>query len=155
MKKNATPPNPKKNNIATAGSADRVEITFKTVSTSTTGSSSDGELRLYLVAGSATFPLTGCTTTDPDGPIVANCSVPYIGAFLRVLIDKGMFESASISAICRKVGKLFRTRNQEQISAHSLRNHIDNPSPKHLEQLQFAFRTHDKYIDRLIQISER
>ena len=164
MKSTVSTPRPDKTNAGEPESAARIELSLRTVSDSTDQSLQDDTVKIYLVVGKVALPLAGCTTicpatalsppppADPDPPILANGTVAYIGAFLRVVIDRGIFSPKSVSSLCRKIARLLRTEGQENISPHSLRNHIDNPSPKHLEQLQMSFRTNDRYIERLIQV---
>ena len=93
-------------------------------------------------------PMPAAEETEP--PITANCVIPYIGALLRVFLDKEFITVKSVASLCLFISKNIRTKDQSHISAGRLRKLIDNPSIRHLEQVQMDIRTYDKYIDRLI-----
>ena len=87
----------------------------------------------------------------PGNKIRLNCSVAYLGTFLRVACDRNLIEVANVSELCRWVSVNFCTTRQAQLSPHSIRNHFDNPASEAMEQVMQELQVWGKYLVKLSQ----
>ena len=116
------------------------------------------EERIRSLAGGVIF----LPATTPGVPVVKqyekfrlNCSVSFLGAWLRMACDRDLIERPNISGLCRHFSENYCTARQENISPRSLRNHIDNPSPEALEEVMMDLHSWGKYGAKFIEQQRR
>jgi hypothetical protein len=67
--------------------------------------------------------------------IPVDSSVAVLGAMARLLYEHHVFDVSNKSLFCRMIAETFTTRRQKEISAGSLKNHFDAPTPEILDML--------------------
>ena len=87
----------------------------------------------------------------PVNKIRLNCSVAFLGTFLRVACDRHLIEVKNVSELCRWVSENFCTQRQDNLSPHSIRNHFDHPSSEALDQVNQELQVWGKYLVKLSQ----
>ena len=112
------------------------------------------EERIGCLAGYA-ICLSDATSAEKnagnEGKIRLTCTVAFFCAVIRVAYDRNLIEVRNVSELCRQISRNFCTARQENLSAHSIRNHFDNPSPEVLEEVMNEFRVDEKFIAKFIQ----
>lgn len=71
--------------------------------------------------------------------ITVRVNVPELGATLRMFFDSRVFDLRNKEKLCRLVAGCFSTPRQQDISAGSLKNHFDAPTPETLDRICAAF----------------
>ena len=66
---------------------------------------------------------------DPPGKIAVRLNVKQLAALIYFLIERRFFETNNKSEICRNFAKFLQTKGQDNISAGSLKNHLDSLDP--------------------------
>jgi hypothetical protein len=107
----------------------------------------------YLSAASFLSPVTLSTPQPRSAPqkFRFNGSVPFLGAFMRVLCDRNLLENPNVAELCRRVADSISTSRQESLSPHSLRNSFDNPDPEVLSKLLEELKVCANYTEKLIE----
>ena len=87
------------------------------------------------------FPvLTRCNDGKPVGEkIPVNFTVSELGALIRVMYEANMLGIENKEKICRLVVGSFSTSRQKMISAGSLKNQFDAPTPEILDRVYAMF----------------
>ncbi len=80
--------------------------------------------------------------------------VPFRSVLLRVACDRELIERPNVSELCRRVAAAYCTDHQENLSAHSLRNNFDNPSPEALEQVEAELQRWLRYTPNLKRLQK-
>jgi hypothetical protein len=92
---------------------------------------------------------------QPVQKIRLNCTVPFLGALIRVACDRNLIERPNVAELCRHLSVNYATVRQENISAHSLRNHMDNPNPNVLEEVKQEIQIWERYLSKFILQQQR
>jgi hypothetical protein len=93
--------------------------------------------------------------SKPAQKFKLTCTVAFFCALLRVLCDRNLVENPNVSELCRRFAGACYTSRQENLSAHSLRNCFDDPSPEVLENLLQEALLVEKYIAAFISRQRR
>ncbi len=86
----------------------------------------------------------------PAAKFRLSCSVAFFCAMLRTVCDRNIVENPNISELCRMIAAACCTTKQETLSARSLRNCFNNPTPKVLEEVLNEVHAWDRYLTKFI-----
>ena len=70
----------------------------------------------------------------PTEKIILKGSVPELATVLRLLHDAGIIENKNKEEVCRLAAACFSTHFTNDLSAGSLKNHFDAPTPETLQE---------------------
>jgi hypothetical protein len=102
---------------------------------------------------SVTPPLRAEKASHPKFRL--SCTVAYLGAMLRVIVDRNIIDKPNIAELIRRIGSAFYTVRQENIGLKSLRNAYDNPNDQILEQVLQELKLWERYIEKFIERKQR
>ena len=75
----------------------------------------------------------------PTEKIILKGSVPELAAVLRLLHDAGIIENKNKEEVCRLAAACFSTHFTNDLSAGSLKNHFDAPTPEIIDRVYKKF----------------